>query len=182
MSSEAFERERQPLPRGTLVLKQLQKHCFVYADLHRAASQHYARSAAWLTVFNLFWSIATLFLASNAVAKAVIKEFVVHTEALDIGEFAISVAGAMVVFSAALQYLLKWEERNLIHKYVGADYDNLVRKISRFLAKDHVTDYEIHRINRQVNYIERHSPPISTRFSKEMKAAHAGWQEFNGGP
>lgn len=120
-----------------------------------------------------------LFLASNSVAKEFLKWIFSQDGRIDFAEFAIAVWGSIVVFTSALQYLLKWDERNLIHKYVGADYDNLVRKIARFLAKDNVTEFEIHRINRQINYLERHSPPISHKFTKDGKETLAKWRAFN---
>jgi len=167
-------------------LRRLRKHCYQLAEMHRSASQTYARRATKLTVANLFASIAILFIAANDNAQEGIHRSVYmiidrlqleRPKELDLGDLIIGIFSVIAVSTAALQFLLKYEERNLIHKYVATDYENLFRKIGRYLLKPTLVDDELHKINKQINALARHSPPISSHISAYADDIEKRWKK-----
>ncbi|MBZ0139364.1 MAG: hypothetical protein K8H87_06250 [Pseudorhodoplanes sp.] len=177
------------MTKGIRFLKFIQRHCFVLAELHKRATETYARRAARLTIINVFSSIMILFFAANDDAKTILRDIVTWLLScisisikgdVDIGLVTIGILGAIAVFTAAMQYLLKYEERNLIHKYISADYENLFRKSGRYLAKETINEEDVHRLNKQLNYIARHSPPIASHILNKQPEIEKIWESLAG--
>jgi hypothetical protein len=183
-----MSRKRRVSKEHTL-LSNIQRQSFENHQHHKCASEMYARRAARLTVVNAFSSIMILFIAANKPMQLFISEMIgklasavgfasQYNHEIDLGALAIGILSTVAVCTTALQFFLKYEERHLIHKYVAADLDNICRKIGRFLVKETITDEEIHRINKQLNYTMRHAPFVSSRISEAATAVGALWRRF----
>lgn len=160
----------------TEFLAELRSHCLGMGQLHRRASQSYAKRSTILTLFNMFSTVAIFFVASNENSQEFLRAVLAgywtipkveaedQRDIIDLAELAIGGFSILTVSTTAVQFLLKYDERNLVHKYVASDYENLTRKISRYMLKSSVSDDDLHRMNKQINTLARHSPPVSSRF------------------
>lgn len=132
---------------------------------HKAASSHYHQSVRLrfgsfcLTVFNAFSAVAVLYFVNANWLPGVLgggEEGTVHL--LFTGVF-----GAMVVGTSILQFILKMDERQAVHREAGQEFSNLQRKIERYSLHSRFTMSLVHNISRDYNHITKSYPLVGRR-------------------
>lgn len=158
----------------------------VVAKAHYQQAIIFHKRNLTLTIINAVASISVLFLANTGWIKnyfefnpnlgknisdnafissqvlEVLMTIIAHITLLDYNVLT-SITALAVVFTTICQFILRWSERTIQHRYAGNEFSNLLRKAERYKGYKHVNMSTVHNLNRDYNHVTKSYPLVSTK-------------------